>query len=75
MKPMTITRITIKDTEDGGVTTLVEFEGDFDPDNTRPSQAFALEMMENMGSTPESGWAVPVAWSKKEVERKTQRKF
>ena len=69
MTQMTTTTITITDTEDGGVTTLVKYEGGFDPDDTTPSQAFAIEMMENLRPATEAGWAVPTAFSKKEVAR------
>jgi len=76
MQQKTISRLIITDTEDMGVTVTVEFEGAYDPDSTRPSQAFLLEMLENMGSAPDGGYGPGTfAWSKKDVEKKTQRKF
>ena len=76
MKQRTISRLIITDTEEGGVSVKVEFEGAYDPDSTRPSQAFLLEMLENMRSPPDDGYGPGTfEWTKKEVEKKTQRKF
>ena len=71
MTQMTTTKIIITDTADGGVTTLVEYQGGFDPDDTTPSQAFAIEMMENLRPATEAGWAVPITFSKAQVARNT----
>ena len=76
MKQKTISRLIITDAENGGVTTTVEFEGTYDPEETTPSQAFLLEMLERMQS-PQEGPYGPgtIAWSKRDVEKMTQRKF
>ncbi len=75
MKQKTISRLIITDAADG-ITATVEFEGPFDPEETTPSQAFLIEMLENMRSAPDGGYRPGTfVWSKKEVERKTQRKF